>query len=153
MCGVVDKGTLAQVLAEHAEWLAGTGGRPADLGRADLRGTDLRGAELPDFEIVPAAGEFVAWKKVQGAVLRLRIPAGAARTACLVGRTCRAEYAIVDGVESASGATVESWKSENDPGFVYRVGETATPDSYDPDIRVECTHGIHFFMTREEVAT
>jgi len=35
-------------------------------------------------------------------------------------------------------------------GLEYRVGELVYPDSYDPDIRVECTHGIHFFLTREE---
>ena len=37
-----------------------------------------------------------------------------------------------------------------DPETIYRVGEIVRPDSYDPDIRVECSHGIHFFITRKE---
>ena len=34
--------------------------------------------------------------------------------------------------------------------LMYRVGKTVESDSYDDDIRVECSHGIHFFLTRKE---
>jgi len=30
------------------------------------------------------------------------------------------------------------------------VSGLVKPDSFDPDPRVECSHGIHFFMTRKE---
>ena len=33
---------------------------------------------------------------------------------------------------------------------VYRNGELTYPDSYDDDIRVGCSHGIHFFITKAE---
>lgn len=33
---------------------------------------------------------------------------------------------------------------------VYRVGKIIRPDLFDEDIRVECTNGIHFFITRKE---
>jgi hypothetical protein len=32
----------------------------------------------------------------------------------------------------------------------YKEGEIVVADSYDDDIRIECTNGIHFFMTRKE---
>ena len=35
-------------------------------------------------------------------------------------------------------------------GTVYRVNETVVADSYDDNPLIECTHGIHFFLTREE---
>jgi hypothetical protein len=34
-------------------------------------------------------------------------------------------------------------------GTPYQLG-FIKPDSYDPDPRVECSHGIHFFITKEE---
>ena len=30
------------------------------------------------------------------------------------------------------------------------IGQPTYPDSYDDDERVECSHGIHVFMTRQE---
>ncbi len=38
----------------------------------------------------------------------------------------------------------------HDPNFIYRVGESVEVEGYNPDIRVECTTGIHFFMTLDE---
>jgi hypothetical protein len=35
----------------------------------------------------------------------------------------------------------------------YREGQMVYPDSYDDDIRVDCTHGIHFWLTRREAET
>lgn len=39
--------------------------------------------------------------------------------------------------------------------FVSRVTHwhEGRPDKFDPDVRVECSHGIHFFLTREEAET
>jgi hypothetical protein len=34
--------------------------------------------------------------------------------------------------------------------LLYKTGEWITPDSFDPNIMEECSHGIHFFMTRIE---
>jgi len=36
--------------------------------------------------------------------------------------------------------------------ITYRIGETVYADKYDPDIRVECAGGIHFYMTFAEAA-
>ena len=32
----------------------------------------------------------------------------------------------------------------------YIPGQITKPDSYDDDPRIECSHGIHFFLTRKE---
>lgn len=121
----------------------------ADLSRANLYGANLSwanlsGANLPHFQIYPEEGSFVGWKKLQGGLIaKLRIPEGAKRTSTLVGRKCRAEYVEVlelsePSYDMHSGSTL------------YKKGEIVRPDKYDGDIRVECTHGIHFFMTRKE---
>jgi len=115
----------------------------ADLREADLREADLREAELPHFQI--ADGDLIGWGKKGGHIVKLRIPADAKRTASLVGRKCRAEWVDVLEIEGA-----DECHSSGGVGSVYRVGETVRPDSYDDDIRVECTHGIHFFQTRQE---
>ena len=38
----------------------------------------------------------------------------------------------------------------HDPRVVYRKGEIVRPDKYNPDPCLECTHGIHFMLTKEE---
>jgi hypothetical protein len=85
--------------------------------------------------------ELIVWKKLKGGVVcKLLIPKEAKRTASLVGNKCRAEYA-----EVLEGAGESAYN-----GMTYVVGQIVRPDKYDDDIRVECTNGIHFFMTKEE---
>ena len=130
--------------------------RDANLGGADLRGAGLRGANLRDANLRDAQGwehllpirtivpegELIGWKKLSdGTICKLKIPAEAKRVGGLIGRKCRAEYAIV-----IEGSGVSSW----DGVTKYAPGETVRPDSFDPDPRIECSHGIHFFITREE---
>jgi len=127
----------------------------ADLRGADLRGAnlceanlceaDLRGATIPHFQI--PNGELLVWAKKSGVLVELSIPRDARRTGSLVGRKCRAEFADVIAVHNETGEVIV----ENEYGeTAYRSGERVYPDSYDDDIRVECTHGIHFFLTRAE---
>ena len=129
--------------------------RSADLSYADLRYADLRSANLrsaktdektiwPYFQI--CSGDLIVWKKVQGRLVNLLIPGEAKRTASLVGRKCRAEYAVVTWIEGDQPVT----SSANGPATTYEVGETVYPDSYDDNPMVECSHGIHFFQTRKE---
>lgn len=121
--------------------LTGANLRGADLRDANLSGARLSGAQLPRFQI-PEEGELIVYKKLKRDVIcRLRVPPEAKRTASLVGRKCRAEF-----VEVLSG----EGDSLYDEGTTYTVGSVIRPNRYDPDIRVECTNGIHFFLTREE---
>ena len=132
----------------------------ADLGHANLRNANLRDANLrnanledvalPHFQICPQVGSFRAYKKVYSntfvgveLVIEVEIPADAKRTSSLIGRKCRASHAITrtEDVHHYSNHSL---------GTIYKTGEVTRADAYDDDIRVECTHGIHFFMTREE---
>ena len=122
----------------------------ADLRRAYLQGAYLQGAKLPDFQI-DQESDLIVWKALRsGAIAKLKIPAKAKRTASLRGNKCRAEYAEVLAIWDYNGRPIEEAMSMRDMVTAYKVGEIVRPDSYDDDIRVECTHGIHFFMTKAE---
>ena len=136
--------------------LSGANLRSADLSGADLSGADLSGADLSGANlsgalglaryVICAEGAIRGYKKcLGGAVVTLEIPRGAARVNAYGSRKCRAEYAVVVDAP-ASGAM-----SQHDSSFEYRVGATVRPrEAFDPDPRVECASGIHFFITRAE---
>jgi len=117
--------------------------RDANLRDADLRDADLRGATLPPFQIVPEEGSFIAFKKVDTGIIKILIPEDAKRTSTLVGRKCRASHVLV--LEGSGNSPTHTQNA-----LEYKEGEIVVADSYDDDIRIECTNGIHFFMTRKE---
>ena len=132
--------------------------RGAYLGGAYLRGADLRGADLGGANnaeyalaqtIICPEGNLIGWKKCQGGrLVKLGIPADAKRSNGF-GRKCRAEYARV--LEILHGDTnVDEARSQHDSEFIYRVGETVRPDSFDEDRWNQCAPGIHFYITRAE---
>ena len=118
--------------------------RGANLRDANLRGAYLVGAYLPHFQIVPETGSFDAYKKTTTGVIKIQIPSKARRTSSLVGRKCRAEYVKVVSGDGCGGS------SPTHGDLVYNKGDIVRADSYDDDIRVECTNGIHFYMTKQE---
>ena len=125
--------------------LRGADLRGADLHCADLRGADLSGViGLVTFKMCPEVGQFIGFKKVNGSIITLLIPADAKRVNAYGSRKCRAEFAYVLRVDGPTHALT----AHN--GFVYPTSGLVTPDSFDPDPRVECSHGIHFFITRQE---
>ncbi len=128
--------------------LSGANLSAANLSGADLSGANLSGADLPHFQL--PGGTLIGWKKLRGGVIaKLEIPLEAARTATPIGRKCRAEYAKV--LELFGLAADEKTARDQHTGkTVYRAGTIVRPDSYNDDFRVECTNGIHFFITREE---
>ena len=124
----------------------------ASLDRASLKGASLiwaslNGASLENvknlFYQIPQEGELIVWKAVAGGVCKLRVPPEAKRTATPIGRKCRAEW--VEVLEAPTNG-----RGLHDTNVIYRAGEIVRPDKYAPDPRVECTHGIHFFLTKEE---
>jgi len=124
--------------------LEGANLRGAYLRGAYLRGANLEGANLPHFLIVPECGSFYAFKKTTKGVIKIQIPAKAKRTNSLTNRKCRAEFIkVISG--AGIGGTGPIYKS-----LTYNKGDVITADSYDDDIRLECTNGIHFFMTVKE---
>lgn len=142
----------------------------ADLSSADLRSADLRFANLSSadlrstrihYQICPQIGSFLAFKKVRlidanyksTAVITIEIPAESKRLSCLSSRKCRAEKVKVIGVENLDGSPITSTTklySNRDPNFVYEIGKDIIADSFDLNPIEECSHGISFFVTKEE---
>ena len=152
---------LLVILDRHKKWLNDEdGGSRADLRGADLRDAVLSGAkELPDLpwtSIVPETGSFIGWKKVyaQGmsVIVKLEILADAKRCNA-TGRKCRCsaakvlEIQMLDGTPAGLDSVVNRAYT---PHVTYTVGATVLPDSFDDDRWNECSHGIHFFITRQE---
>lgn len=121
----------------------------ANLSRADLREADLSGANLPAFQI-PQEGSLIVWKAVVGGIAKLEVPADARRTACLINRKCRAEFVRTLAIVMSGGSDATSAAGKHNKSTIYTVGEITRPDSYNDDPRLDCTNGIHFFLTKEE---
>ena len=132
----------------------------ANLSGADLYRANLTGANLSGAKNIPAGtrerltitpdGAFTAHKKLaNGAIGTMTIPADARRSNA-TGRKGRAEFADVVRIQDKDGNDIQEARGLRDSDFIYRVGERAIPDSWDDDWTVECSHGIHFFITRFE---
>ena len=135
--------------------------RSADLIGADLSGANLSGADLREVKYnettaflamaCPEDGDFIAWKKVGRIIVKLRIPAEAKRSSATT-RKCRCEYAEVLELQNLDGTPYNDNKviGNNYVKTIYKVGEIVRPDSWDENRWKECSHGIHFFITRDE---
>lgn len=156
----MEKEKLNKILELHRRWARGEPDGAdlygADLSNANLRGANLygaglRGAKDPYLPIAcPDAGAFTAWKKRRdGRIVKLLIPADAKRCSATT-RKCRASKAVVLEITGDDGATYETAVSLQDKRFIYEVGKTVEPDSFDEDRWNECSNGIHFFITRGE---
>jgi uncharacterized protein YjbI with pentapeptide repeats len=133
----------------------------ADLSGADLSGAYLFGADLsgashdektiwPAFQICPESGSFIGYKKLQdNRIAKLQIPAKAKRVSTPIGRKCRAEFVKVLEIIDLNGNKCTEGRSTHS-GALYTVGQTFKPDSFDPNFLVECTNGVHFFITKKE---
>jgi hypothetical protein len=144
--------------------------RGADLSCADLRGADLSGANLGGANLscadlsgaksldeviinertaffamqCPQDGSFIGWKKCEDDVIvKLLIPEDAQRSSATT-RKCRANKVVVLEVFGADYGV--STYDET----VYKKGGTVYSDFWDEDRWNECSHGIHFFITRKE---
>ena len=122
----------------------------ADLYGADLYGARIDAVALARQKIVPD-GTLVVWKKLsEGVVAQLEIPNDAQRTNAIGSRKCRSSAAVVvalfkDGV-LFDGEAFDRYAGKTR----YKAGEVVLPDSYDDSALIECSNGIHWFLTREE---
>ena len=130
--------------------------RGANLRGADLYGADLYGAKnvpfLPQTIVPPEKGIFTGFKKVGDFIIELEIPAEAKRSSATT-RKCRCEFAKVISITKKDGSATDLTEITNnnyEPVVVYKLGEMVYPDSFDDDRWNECSHGIHFFITRQE---
>lgn len=152
----------------------------ARLINSDLTGAKLRNVELDDADLTgvyldypiacPEKGSFIGYKKVKTYeykrnlllgllpilvgeyIIELEIPAEAKRCSA-TSRKCRCEYAKVLAITNLDGTKTDV-KSIVNHTFAspctYTVGEYVYPDSFDENRWNECSHGIHFFITRQE---
>ena len=137
----------------------------ADLSYADLSGADLSGADLSDAKAnehtamyhlaCPEEGAFIGFKKCRSyegedVIVKLEIPEDAKRSSATT-RKCRCSKAKVISITGiVTRQEYDEAFSQRDKRFVYRVGETVVPDSFDEDRWNECSNGIHFFVTKQE---
>lgn len=140
--------------------------RWSDFTAANLTGTNfyaamLEGAILDDVitddttrwlkMYCPETGPFIGYKKgFNHCLIQLLIPADAKRSSA-TRNSCRCSKAKVLAIYDP--LTLERYReaqSYADPDFIYRVGQWIEPDKYTEDRFIDSTHGIHFWMSREE---
>jgi hypothetical protein len=121
----------------------------ANLSGANLSDANLRGAKIDQtladkLNIIPD-GDVIGWKKcMEGVIVKMEIGANTRRSNA-TGRKCRAESVKVLEVIGADAGI-----SQYNTSVVYRVGETVSVSNFDTDRWNECSHGIHFFLTKDE---
>jgi len=131
-------------------YLTGANLTGANLTRAYLADANLTGAKNADLAIAKTRilpeGDLIGWKKCSdGVIVKLKIPAEAKRSHAF-GRKCRAEFVDVIEVIGADIGVTDA----HGPRTEYRVGQRVVPDSWDDNWQDECSHGIHFFITKAE---
>jgi len=157
--------TLIAAIASRANLyganLSGANLSGANLYGANLSGANLSGANLKEIkngvlvlartQITPQEGAFVGWKKLQnGVIARLVIPHDAQRFNSYGSRKCRASKVVVHEM-FLNGKTVTIAAFDKHTGKTkYETGCEVLPDKFDDNKQTECSHGIHFFLTREE---
>jgi uncharacterized protein YjbI with pentapeptide repeats len=130
-------------------YLSGADLSGANLSRADLSGANLSRAKDANYAIactrILPDGDLIGWKKCKNSVIvKLKIPEAAKRSHAF-GRKCRGEFAdVLEVIGAEFGIGQHDGKTE------YRVGQRVTPDSWDENWAEECSHGIHFYITRAE---
>lgn len=138
----------------------------ADFCYANLKNANLKGANLYKACVhyamnisctipmaCPESGSFIGWKKVfdNGAYLiKLEIPDDAKRSSA-TSKKCRCSKAkVLEITNIITGDNVKEIFNFNFSGCLYRTGEIVCPDSFDENRWHECSHGIHFFMDKQD---
>ncbi len=132
----------------------------ADLSYANLMGANLQLAILDNVRYnectsffalqCPEKGFFIGYKKSRGKIVELLITEDAKRSNATT-RKCRCSKAKVLSITNVSNTKeYDKVASDYDKNFIYRVGEIVEVEDFDENRWVECSTGIHFFLTRDE---
>ena len=175
---VINGKTLEEILENHNHYLRrdvkdldsmyadlrGANLSDADLRYANLRYANLRGANLSDADLsdaknilyipleCPSDGAFIGWKKVNNVLIKLEIPADAKRSSATTNK-CRCDKAKVLGFYNALGTEeldITEFVNDKYEECKYVKGEIVYPDFFDEDRWNECSHGIHFFINKQD---
>jgi len=117
--------------------------------------------DLPETSLAcPEIGSFIGFKLAvkydddlcKYYIVTLKIPEDARRTSAVGSIKCRCDKAEVMAIEQIDGKEDEEPVTEvcslRDLRFKYRLCETVTEPNYDGNRSVECSRGIHFFMSK-----
>ena len=132
--------------------------RDADLRNANLDGANFRDADLRDTKNIPyiplecpSEGSFIGWKKINKILIKLEIPEDARRSSATT-KKCRCDKAKVLDFYDLNSTELNIDKIINHSYNMceYIKGEMVYPDSFDEDRWNECSHGIHFFINKQD---
>ena len=129
----------------------------ANLYRANLCGANLYRANLCGAKKIPfiplacpSDGAFIGWKKVNKCIVKLLIPEDAKRSSATTNK-CRCDKAkVLEIINLNTNEHLVEITNTEYAHCVYKVDEMVYPDSFDDDRWNECSHGIHFFINRQE---
>ena len=141
--------------------------RGADLGDANLGGANLMGADLRGTKgylriAYPSEGSFTCYKKCRDLksnmyIITLFVPEHAKRVGTVNSRKFRVSEAVVKKIEIYGAEKFVEIKENTEGltgymqgGILYVLGETVYPDKFDDNDQVECSHGIHAYITKLE---
>lgn len=143
------------------------------LNKVNFNGANLKGANftysvLTDVTFdnakgindqCPKEGSFIGWKKCKTIrnhpyIVKLEIPTDAKRCSG-TDKKCRCSKAKVLEIQNLDGTVADFVDHVFSPTYknnkvCYKVGETIYSDWFDDNFWVECSHGIHFFMDRND---
>jgi hypothetical protein len=100
-------------------------------------------------------GSFIGWKKVRNRcfinyLIELEIPKDAKRLSATTNK-CRCNKAkVLNIILLENESRIEEITNNKYIPCTYKVGEMVYPDSFDNDRWNECSHGIHFFIDKQE---
>ena len=125
----------------------------ANLGCANLGDADLRDAKnIPYTPLAcPSEGSFIGWKKIDKILIKLEIPEDARRSSATT-KKCRCDKAKVLGFYDLNSTelNIDNIINYRYNTCEYRKGEMVYPDSFDENRWNECSHGIHFFINKQD---
>lgn len=125
-----------------------------DLRDCNFMYSNLRGSEYVPYIPFqcPSDGAFVGWKKVNNVLIKLEIPADAKRSSATTNK-CRCDKAKVLGFYDILGVNeldITELINDKYEKCKYVKGEMVYPDFFDEDRWNECSHGIHFFVNKQD---
>lgn len=146
--------------------LKGADFKTCNLSNSNCDGTDFTGAILLDAVLdgikdsprtkhfrmhCPEYGYFIGYKKCFNDRLVTLLILKDSKRCSSTTSACRCDRARVLAITNldGSGHYTEA-VSFVDADFVYRLGEVVVADSYNEDRWLDSSHGIHFWMTKEE---
>ena len=117
-----------------------------DLGDADLGGAK----NMPFIPTYLPDCEFIAWKKLPGLIVKLKILENSKRSRA-TGDKCRCDKALVLEFQNLDGSKsdLKTYTNNSYAECTYTVGKMVKADKWDGNRWNECSNGIHFFIDRQ----